>query len=153
MVLNNYPTFYNTTIRLVCAILFVSLISACSHLGSQTNSNSSPVAPIIPVADDVVTQPFAPQPQLAPTNVLGSILDSAKKAIGHQQWLRAQHHLEHALRVAPKDAEIFYIYADVYEGLGVNEQVINMLKRAKFLAKPDSKIYRLSSERLKRLTQ
>jgi len=91
--------------------------------------------------------------RLKPADVLGSILDSAKKAIQGQQWLRAQHHLEHALRVAPKDAEVFYLYALVYEGLGVQGQSINMLKRALFLAKPKSDIHLLAQVKLTEITQ
>ena len=90
------------------------------------------------------------QTQLKATDVLSSIKQSARKAIDNQQWLRAQHHLEHALRVAPKDAEVFYLYALVYEGLGVKEQLLNMLKRAKFLAKPNSEIYKLAELKLQK---
>jgi tetratricopeptide (TPR) repeat protein len=90
--------------------------------------------------------------RLKPADVLGSITDSAKKAIEGQQWLRAQHHLEHALRVAPKDAEVCYLYALVYEGLGVKDQMINMLKRARFLAKPRSEIYQLAEAKLANIT-
>lgn len=168
------------TSTLLFSLLF-SLTSGCSHLGSKSNTNISPTKPIIAVVDNntepsyqpkaktlpatatkkpapqkeaealSIVEPIRSNTQLAPTDVLGSIIDSAKKAISLQQWLRAQRHLEHALRVAPKDAEIYYIYADVYEGLGVKAQVVNMLKRAKFLSKPNSDIYQLSSEKLQRL--
>lgn len=88
-----------------------------------------------------------------PADVLSSILDSAKKAIQKQEWLRAQHHLEHALRIAPKDAEVFYLYAKVYEGLGVEKQAISMLKRASFLSMPESDIYQLAQEKLIKLSE
>jgi regulator of sirC expression with transglutaminase-like and TPR domain len=88
------------------------------------------------------------QKKLSPSDVLDSVIDSAKKALSMQQWLRAQHHLEHALRIAPKDAQVFLLYAQVYEGLGVKEQEINMLKRAIFLAKPKTEIHTLAKEKL-----
>jgi tetratricopeptide (TPR) repeat protein len=99
------------------------------------------------ISEEIPSKPVGKS--LKPADVLASIVDSAKKAIQMQQWLRAQHHLEHALRIAPKDAEVFYLYGQVYEGLGVQEQTINMLKRALFLAKPDSRIYNLAKEKLK----
>lgn len=156
-------------IKLASMTLAFSLVSACSHLGSQPDTTNTSINPVVPVVNEVpdtkpnnteevetlrYTQEPAPSnAQLAPTDVLGSILDSAKKALKQQQWLRAQRHLEHALRVAPKNAEIYYIYADVYEGLGVQAQMINMLKRAKFLSKPGSEINQLSAEKLTHLGQ
>lgn len=161
----------------ICVLLCITLFSACSPLGTQRTSNNSPIKPVIPASKPLPVeskpehltvpptshtesaaqnQPVLPpssQQRLTPADVLSSIIDSAKKAINHQQWLRAQRHLEHALRINAKDAEVFYIYADVYKGLGIEEQAINMLKRAKFLAKPHSDIYRLASERLIELTE
>ena len=180
MVLTHQVRFNTLSVKLIFSLFFFALLSACSHLKSTPTSNSSPTKPVIAVLEANIPEKIPPQrnnttqqesnlnqadqalittqtahqfPQPAPTDVLGSIIHSAKKAINLQQWLRAQRHLEHALRVAPKDAEVYYIYADVYEGLGVQDQAVNMLKRAKFLAKPTSDIYQLSSERLKSLDQ
>jgi tetratricopeptide (TPR) repeat protein len=98
------------------------------------------------------TKDIPTRKRLKPADVLGSITDSAKIAIEGQQWLRAQHHLEHALRIASKDAEVFYLYALVYEGLGIKEQMINMLKRARFLAKSKSEVYQLTEAKLANIT-
>lgn len=114
---------------------------------SKSSINQSQTNLEIQSTSDILTD-MPNGKRLKPADVLGSIIDSAKKAIEGKQWLRAQHHLEHALRVAPKDAEVFYLYALVYEGLTVQEQMINMLKRAIFLAKPRSEIYLLAETKL-----
>lgn len=160
---------FNT--RLLTILLFVFSVNACSLLSHQRQGNRSPDSPIIPVkassptpSANQNTKPrlnqASPQTQtntastvpktgkLAPSDVLESVLESAKKAINMQQWLRAQHQLEHALRIAPKDAQVFWLYAQVYAGLGVQTQEINMLRRAKFLAKPRSDIYQLAKQKL-----
>lgn len=165
----------------IFTFLLVLLISACSHFSAQTQTNRSPQKPVVPVennssalqintsnkaniienAQTVLDEENIKKSQTPTesvitnktTDVLDSILDSAKKAIQKQEWLRAQHHLEHALRVAPKDAEVFFLYAQVYEGLGVEKQAISMLKRASFLSSPESDIYRLSQEKLIRLSE
>ena len=183
MVLRTYA-YHN----ILTIIFIVTLLNACSHLGSGSQNNRSPNNPVIPVESRTVLFPSKPSYQdnpvqgstksstthdrnnsqileindtppanlskkrFKPADVLASITDSAKRAIEGQQWLRAQHHLEHALRVAPKDAEVFYLYALVYEGLAVKEQMINMLKRARFLAKPRSKIYLLAEAKLADIT-
>tara|TARA_R110002167_G_scaffold10666_7_gene48386 strand:- start:200 stop:733 length:534 start_codon:yes stop_codon:yes gene_type:complete len=160
-------------------ILGLLTLNACSHLGPQKQNNRSPDSPIIPVKPNQETTKILPvldktkpamekpnqqdsqttntesiklptKNQLSPPDVLASVISSAKKAISMQQWLRAQHHLEHALRIAPKDAQVFLLYAEVYEGLGVKGQEINMLKRAIFLAQPKSEIYELAKEKLTR---
>lgn len=172
MVLTQYKSS-----RIFIVILAVLTLNACSHLGSQKQNNRSPDSPIIPaktnqaatkqtlVVDDdkqqidessqqnsqttnTETINLPTKNQQSPTDVLASVLDSAKKAISMQQWLRAQHHLEHALRIAPKDAQVFLLYAEVYEGLGVKAQEVNMLKRAMFLAQPKSEVYVLAKEKL-----
>lgn len=86
-----------------------------------------------------------------PMDVASSLKLSAKKAIAVQEWKKAQPHLESALRVAPKDAEVFYLYAQVYQGLGVKAQQKNMLKRAMFLSKPNSDIYLKAQIKLNQL--
>ena len=75
------------------------------------------------------------------SDVLDAILQQAGKAIDNNQWLRAQHHLEHALRIAPQHAQTFYLYAQVYQGLGVPDKSRQMLKRALFLSRPDSDLH------------
>tara|TARA_R110001592_G_scaffold104699_1_gene294591 strand:- start:8057 stop:8587 length:531 start_codon:yes stop_codon:yes gene_type:complete len=169
-------TFYT----ILTMFFIISCLSACSHLSSSSQNNRSPSAPVVPAdapapqnkpMDDSAKSPINQDQtnsdsqenkdtltetpkgkRLQPADVLGSILDSAKKAIESQQWLRAQHHLEHALRVAPKDAEVFYLYGLVYEGLGVQGQAINMLKRALFLAKANSDIHLLAAAKLAEIT-
>lgn len=157
-----------TNTRLLVIMLLMLTLNACSLLSHKQDNNRSPNSPIIPVissptappaqqsqqapvqtkGDASKVTPIIVTPKIAPSDVLASILDSAKKAISMQQWLRAQHQLEHALRIAPKDAQVFWLYAQVYEGLGVQKQEMNMLKRAKFLAKPKSDIYQLASQKL-----
>lgn len=165
--------------RIFFVILATLILNACSHFDSKKQNNRSPDSPIIPAKSNQATTKQTPvleatkpaidkssqqtsqtretetinqatKSQLSPTDVLASVLDSAKKAISMQQWLRAQHHLEHALRIAPKDAQVFLLYAEVYEGLGVKAQEVSMLKRAIFLAQPKSEIYVLAKEKLAR---
>ncbi len=112
---------------------------------SQTNSET--------IEQDSPRLNIPSSKRLKPADVLGSVIDSAKKALEAQQWLRAQHHLEHALRIAPKDAEAFYLYGLVYQGLGVNDQANNMLKRSMFLAIPKSEIYQLAERKLADMNQ
>jgi uncharacterized protein HemY len=88
------------------------------------------------------------QPALKKNEVLAAILLQARKAIDNQQWLRAQHHLEHALRISPQHAQTFYLYALVYQGLGVPAQTTQMLKRALFLSKPDSDLHQTIKQEL-----
>ena len=169
MVLTQQATY----LRLFSIFLLAFMLNACSALHSQKHHNRSPQSPIIPVittpavkaesqnqqtprktvnqAPETIRHEAAEPPKTvrpSPSDVLGSILDLAKKAINKKQWLRAQHHLEHALRIAPKDAHVFWLYANVYEGLGIKDREINMLKRSLFLAKPNSEIYQLASEKL-----
>lgn len=87
------------------------------------------------------------------SDVLDAILLQARKAIDNGQWLRAQHHLEHALRIAPQHAQTFYLYALVYQGLGVPDQATQMLKRALFLSKADSDLHQTVKQALDDLTQ
>lgn len=162
----------NSVFQFPLMLLLVIGLNACSMLGPKSDSNRSPNKTIIPASSTTSPSPSltpeqatseqenkpqseANTPSVVPVpkrhkpgEVLTSILDSAKKAIQLEQWLRAQHHIEHALRVAPKDAEVFYLYGLVYEGLGVDNQAINMLKRAKFLARPKSDIYQLAESKL-----
>lgn len=170
MVLTQYKSS-----RIFIAILAALTLNACSHFGAQKQNNRSPDSPIIPAKsnqtatkqtlvvdetkhaidkpsqEDSQTINLPTKNQQSPTDVLASVLDLAKKAISMQQWLRAQHHLEHALRIAPKDAQVFLLYAEAYEGLGVKAQEVSMLKRALFLAKPKSEIYVLAKEKLAQL--
>lgn len=155
-------------------LFFTISLNACSFLDFQTQTNRSDAPAIIPattqntvpVESSKQTTQVDSQPspsadeslpetssQNTPGDVLSSILNSAKKAIQNQQWLRAQHHIEHGLRVAPKDAEVYYLYGLVYEGLGVQKQAINMLKRARFLAHPNSEIYHLADIKLASLIE
>lgn len=92
-----------------------------------------------------------PQQALKKNEILASILLQARKAINNQQWLRAQHHLEHALRISPQHAQTFYLYALVYQGMGVPEQATQMLKRALFLSRPDSELHQTVKQELERL--
>src|SRR5690606_4137937 len=88
---------------------------------------------------------------LKKSDVLEAILQQAAKAIENQQWLRAQHHLEHALRIAPRHAMTFFYYGRVYQGMGVPEKAIEMLKRSLFLSRPDSALYATVKEELEEL--
>lgn len=159
--------------HLLIIVLVALALNACSHLNSQKQNNRSPNSPIIPVKtndhSNSISEPKkvpenpskqnrqplngeTPQElnenKRSPSDVLEFVIDSAKKAITMKQWLRAQHHLEHALRIAPKEAQIFLLYADVYEGLDIKAQKINMLKRALFLASPGSEVYKRAKEKL-----
>ena len=82
---------------------------------SQPASPSSPKETIPKTEKEIQTPPSNPgntgSATAAPkkTEVLDSILLQASKAIDNGQWLRAQHHLEHALRIAPQHAQTFYL--------------------------------------------
>ena len=93
------------------------------------------------------------QQALKKNEILASILLQASKAIDHQQWLRAQHHLEHALRISPQHAQTFYLYALVYQGMGVPLQATQMLKRALFLSRPESALHQTVKQELERLNE
>jgi len=95
----------------------------------------------------------APQQALKKNEILASILQQARKAINNQQWLRAQHHLEHALRIYPQHAQTFYLYALVYKGMGVPEQATQMLKRSLFLSRPDSELHQTVKQELERVDE
>ena len=85
--------------------------------------------------------------------VLEAILQQASKAINNGQWLRAQHHLEHALRIAPQHAQTFYLYAHVYQGLGIRDRTVQMLKRALFLSRPDSALHQTVKQELEGVSE
>ncbi len=113
--------------------------------GSKTKS---PVKEHIPAPEIPSSTEQAPTKEQAQTDVLSSVLQQAEKAIESQQWLRAQHHLEHALRIAPHHAKTYYLYSMVYDGLKVPVQSNNMLKRALFLSKPGSELHQEIKSRL-----
>ena len=81
--------------------------------------------------------PSSYEPIASPGDLMTTLLLKAKKAIGLQQWLRAQRSLEQALRVQPKSVETYILYGDVYAGMGLSEKADEMYKRAIFLSDND----------------
>ena len=73
-------------------------------------------------------------------NIIVVLLQKAQKAFSLQQWLRAQHILEQAIRLDPNESKIFMLYGDVYSQIGLREQAKNMYQRALFLAEENSEI-------------
>jgi len=161
-------------------IFLCLLISACSSLQKSDEENRLPESKVVPVTIDQpdarTPEPAEqqtqdsqapetlsnerenqdeaiPEPQqaLKKNEILASILLQARKAIDNQQWLRAQHHLEHALRISPQHAQTFYLYALVYQGMGVPQQATQMLKRSLFLSRPDSELHQTVKQELERL--
>jgi tetratricopeptide (TPR) repeat protein len=95
------------------------------------------------------TSSAAEQPSaVKKADIMNAILQQASKAIENQQWLRAQHHLEHALRISPRHALTFFLYAQVYQGMGAPEKATEMLKRSLFLSKPDSELHNTIKQQL-----
>lgn len=141
--------------------LLIAALSACSALQPSEDTNISPERKVIAVSgkveqqtqqesrqtpEEATAKPSAettvpPIPAQKKKDVLHTVLEQAIKAIDNQQWLRAQHHLEHAMRIESKHAITYLLYARVYQGLGVHDQARNMLKRALFLSRSDSDVH------------
>lgn len=83
--------------------------------------------------------------------IVQSLIERAEKAIKMQQWPRAQHILEQALRIAPGNAKIFLIYGDVYLNLGILAPAEQMYRRAMALASENSAIGRTATVKLNKL--
>ena len=86
--------------------------------------------------------------ELPANNIINVLLDKTQKAISLQQWLRAQHILEQAIRLDPNESKVFMLYGDVYSQIGVREQAENMYRRALFLAKEGSEIHAAALHKL-----
>ncbi len=153
-----------TKLRLCSAVLLMVLVSSCAKLPLYQAPSKSPVLvpatqpeltvdkpqpnfPQRPTYQEAEPKPetenretddqadIAPYESQAPaSNLLASLLAKASKAIASQQWLRAQRTLEQALRVKPNSPDVYVLYAEVYEGLGIPEKASQMRKRASMLS-------------------
>ena len=83
--------------------------------------------------------------------IIDVLIGKAQKAIKLQQWLRAQRSLEQAIHISPSQAQVFFLYGTVYEGLGIPEQAEQMYRRAIFLAGEASSIALQAQENLTKL--
>jgi len=84
-------------------------------------------------------------------SIIEVLIAKAQKAIDLQQWLRAQRSLEQAIRISPSEAQVFFLYGIIYEGLSIPKQAEQMYRRAIFLAGENTSIAQQAKENLTKL--
>jgi len=133
----------------ICAGLI--LVSGCESVQHQR---------VVPVASDTL-KPAAPVNKPGTVNsssaltppIVFALIKRASTAMRSDDLTASLRALEQALRIAPKEAQVYLAYGDYYLLQNQDEQARQMLYRAMSLAGENSQIGKLAQMRLDKLSK
>lgn len=128
--------------RLVAILTFIGLLTACATgpqrgdipvVQAEQVSNAEPSAPAPVSAAESVPQTGGQQPYQRNPAVL-ALLDSAGQQQRQQQYVAAAASLERAIRIAPRDAELYLELAKVRFQQNNRQQAEQLCRKAMALS-------------------
>jgi tetratricopeptide (TPR) repeat protein len=129
-------------------ILWVSVLLA--QTGCQTTGDRlGPAVVPAPASASTGSAATTPEPRQASSlPAVRQLLTQARQDSDRERWAQAQQALEQALRLSPRDPEIFLLWGDLHRARGDASGARNMYQRALALSPPDSRPARQATRRL-----
>ncbi len=97
-------------------------------------------------------EPYVLEERPVPTPpVVFDLIEKASAALYLDQWRQAQHYLEQAQRIAPKEPQVYLYYGDYYVELSQFSEAMHMYERSLSLSAEGSESQRQARFRIRKL--